>query len=909
MEKIYDPKLIERKWYDFWEQQNCFTSLEGTEAFCIMLPPPNVTGNLHMGHAFQHTIMDTFIRFNKMQNKRVLWQPGVDHAGISTQMVVEKQLAAQNIKRTSLSREEFVAKVWQWKEQYGDCIKQQMKRLGTFIDWSKERFTLDPKFNTAVKKVFINLYKEGLIYRGKKLINWDPVLQTAISDLEVTNQEIPGHLWYIKYPLVDSKEYVTIATTRPETLLGDVAVCVNPSDHRYKHLIGKQVVLPIVNKNIPIIADDYVDPTFGTGCVKITPAHDFNDYAIAMRHNLELINIFTKDIKLNENVPIAYQKLDKLAAREQILQELVAKNLLLKTEDITITVPKSSNTNVIVEPFLTDQWFIKMDELAKPAILAVQTGQIKFVPSEWANTYFEWLNNIKDWCISRQLWWGHQIPAWYDIDGNIYVGEDEQEVRINYKLASNIVLTQEQDVLDTWFSAALWPFVTLGWPEPTLDLQTFFPTNILVTGFDIIFFWVARMIMFSLKFTGKIPFHTVYITGLIQDQDGQKMSKTKGNVIDPIDLVDGISLQELLIKRTVGLMQPQLKNFIEQKTKQQFPNGINSYGTDALRFTFCAIATHNRHIKFELLRLDGYRNFCNKLWNAARFVLLHVENQSVELFINKPELLVNKWILSIWQKYKQNITNYFANYRLDLVSKELYEFVWNEYCDWYLEFSKTSINNQETKTTLIFILEETLRMLHPIMPYITEEIWQILRSHIKNNKIKILINCSYPINEPKLVDHSAEDTMQLVKKFIIAVRNIRGIMNIAPSVILPVVFINSNLVDLLNHQDLIKNLAKIKLIEISNQSTMKGAVTAVINQTEIWVPLQGLIDPTIETNRLNKEISKLAKQLAIVINKLSNPEYLHNAPAEIVEKEQQKRLELEATIDKLKISLQVIAEV
>ena len=921
MEKIYDPKSIERKWHDFWEQQNCFTVPDCKEAFCIILPPPNVTGNLHMGHAFQHTIMDALIRFNRMNNKAALWQPGMDHAGISTQMVVERQLAAQNIKRTDLSREEFVAKVWQWKEQSGGAIKQQMKRLGTLIDWSRERFTLEPHVCNAVKKVFVQLYQDGLIYKGKKLVNWDPILQTAISDLEVTTEEEPGNLWYIKYLLVDSEltleheNYLVVATTRPETLLGDVAVCVNPEDPRYKHLIGKQVILPIVNKTIPIIADNYADPNFGSGCVKITPAHDFNDNAIAMRHNLPLINIFTKAITLNANVPLEYQNLDKLTARQKILVDLEANNLLLKTENITSSVPKSSNTNAIVEPFLTDQWFIKMEELAKPAILAVNAGQIKFVPNDWANVYFEWLNNIKDWCISRQLWWGHQIPAWYDQAGNIYVAEDETAVRKIYQLADNVILTQDQDVLDTWFSAALWPFVTLGWPEQSIDLQKFFPTDVLVTGFDIIFFWVARMIMFSLKFTGKIPFSTVYIHGIIQDQDGQKMSKSKGNVIDPIDLVDGIGLSELLLKRTAGLMQPQLKKFIEQKTKQQFPDGINSYGTDALRFTFCNIATHSRHIKFELLRLEGCRNFCNKLWNAARFILLKIENQTFELseLFNcyKQISVVDQWILSIWQQYKKNIIEHFNNYRFDLASKELYEFIWNEYCDWYLELAKISIEQHTTRLTLVVVMEELLRALHPIMPYITEEIWQTLNANlVRINKLNInaLINHTYPKYEQELVNYNAEQSITLVKKFIIAVRNIRGTMNINPAVILPVVFINNNLENLLEHQDLIKKLAKINAIEISKDK-IKGAATAIVNQTEILVPLQGLIDREAETNRLHKEINKLEKQLSVANNKLNNPEYLSNAPASIVEKEQQKSLELQVTIDKLKNSLKVMLEV
>ncbi len=931
MEKIYDPNSIERKWYDFWEKTGCF-SVDGQdlvkdlnnsiEHFCIMLPPPNVTGNLHMGHAFQDTIMDLLIRFNKMQKKATLWQAGLDHAGISTQMVVEKQLAAQNIKRTDLTRKEFVDRVLEWKEKYGGVIKQQMKRLGTCIDWSREQFTLNPHFCSVVKKVFVELHKDGLIYRGKKLVNWDPILETAISDLEVTSEEIVGSLWYIKYPLEDQKNYLTIATTRPETLLGDVAVCVNPADPRYKDLIGKYVILPIVNKKIPIIADHHADPEFGTGCVKITPAHDFNDYAIAMRHNLPLINIFTPAIILNENTPKEYQNLDKLAARKKIVEDLETQNLLEKIEDITLTIPKSSNTNAIVEPYLTDQWFIKMEDLRKPAINAVKSGEIKFVPNDWTNIYLEWLNNIQDWCISRQLWWGHQIPAWYDKSGNIYVDVDEEAVRKNYQLSKDIVLTQDSDVLDTWFSSALWPFVTLGWPEETIDLKRFFPTNVLVTGFDIIFFWVARMIMFSLKFTGKVPFRTVYITGLIRDQDGQKMSKSKGNVIDPIDLVDGISLPELITKRTTGLMQPQLKNSIEQKTKQQFPNGISCYGTDALRFTFCAIATHGRHIKFELLRLDGYRNFCNKLWNAARFVLLHIEDQQFKLSelsnsYKNNSFVADQWILSLWQKYKANIVEHITNYRFDLASKELYEFIWNEYCDWYLELSKTILFNQNktieekhtTKLTLVFILEEILRALHPIMPYITEEIWQTLKNWLQfPNKPKVLINCEYPKFEQEFINNNAEQEIVLVKKFVMAIRNIRGSINIGPGVVLPVVLIKDNSENLLKNGDLIKILAKIGKIEISEQPKISGAATAIVNQTPIWVPLQGLIDPQVEINRLNKEINKLEKQLLITKNKLNNSEYVKNAPSAIVEKEQQKQLDLENTILKLQASMQVISE-
>ena len=957
MEKIYDPKSTESKWNNFLDENNCFAvnndsnKASDNSFFCIMLPPPNVTGNLHMGHAFQHTMMDVLVRFNIMQGKKVLWQPGLDHAGISTQMVVEKQLAAQNVKRTDLSREEFVGKVWEWKEKYGGVIIQQMKRLGTSIDWSLAKFTLDPDFSLAVKKVFIQLYREGLIYKGKKLINWDPNLQTAISDLEVVVEEIPGNLWYIKYPLKNNnttlnQEFITIATTRPETLLGDVAICVNPLDARYQHLIGKEVILPLVNKTIPIIGDSYVDLDFGTGCLKITPAHDPNDYAIAIRHNLPLINIFNKDLTLNKNVPKEYQGLSKLSARDKVLEDLKTKGLLLKEEACTINVPKSSNTNVIVEPLLTEQWFVNMKDLVVPAIDAVKTGEIKFVPEEWTTNYLEWLNNIQDWCISRQLWWGHQIPAWYDHKGNVYVGENVAEVKAYYSLPEELELIQDSDVLDTWFSAALWPFVTLGWQENTQKFKEFFPTNLLVTGFDIIFFWVARMIIFSLKFTGKIPFKTIYIHGIIQDQDGQKMSKTRGNVIDPIDLVDGISLDELIIKRTTGLMQPQYKKTIEQKTKQQFPKGINNFGTDALRFTFCAIATHNRHIKFELSRLEGYRNFCNKLWNAARFLLLHIEGQKFDLSsindLSNPnhqirELPELTWILSIWQTVISDFTEHLNNYRFDLASKDIYDFVWNEYCDWFLEFCKIRLfnvnENLETKHKIklisIYIFDKILKVLHLIMPYITEEIWHNLQEHIILNQdqkllnskssfkninynLTILLNQKFPVFNKKFINSNAEQTMLWVKNFITTIRNLRSTINLPNSVKLPVIFIENSLTDiekkyLLTNQDLIKAIAKLEKIIITDDlSSKNNAVIGIINQTEIWFLMDGLIDKQAELNRLTKEINKLNNQLVIINNKLNNPQYLQNAPLEVRSKEQQKQMELKVIIDKLTANLKAL---
>ena len=973
MEKIYDPKSIEAKWRHLWEEINCFTTYfqhnqdcsgdfvlsdniesikkskpTNQQNFCIMLPPPNVTGNLHMGHAFQHTIMDLLIRFRKMQGNNTLWQPGLDHAGISAQMVVERQLEARGIKRTDLPREEFVNKVWEWKEQYGSIIVEQMKRVGTAIDWSIARFTLDPDFSYAVKKVFIDLYNEGLIYKGKKLINWDPILQTAISDLEVVTEEFPGNLWYIKYLLADlnltdhhDNNYLTIATTRPETLLGDVAIAVNPNDNRYKNLIGKQAIIPLLNKQIPIIGDDYVDPNFGTGCLKITPAHDHNDYAIAIKHNLPLINIFTKNITLNDNVPLEYRGLDKLSARERVLQDLASQSLLIKVEDCVINIPKSTSTNSIVEPFLTDQWFMKMETLAKPAVDAVESGKIKIIPQEWTGNYLEWLNNIQDWCISRQLWWGHQIPAWYDNQNNIYVGYSETEIREKHNLSANVSLIQETDVLDTWFSAALWPFATLDWPKDRNHLAQFFPTNVLVTGFDIIFFWVARMVMLSLKFIGKVPFGTVYVHGIIQDQEGQKMSKTKGNVIDPIDLIDGITLPDLIKKRTSGLMQPHLRSAIENNTKKQFPKGINCFGTDALRFTFCSIATQSRHIKFDFIRLESCRNFCNKLWNAARFVFINLADSKIDLKslpknlieTNNQQCVTEKWILSIWQKAKQETIDHINNFRFDLASKALYEFVWNEYCDWYLEFAKYSVNQNSTfqsltnqsltKQVLIYILDELLKVLHPFMPYITEEIWQILKNHINsaattsNSVDDVLIKQQYPNYNEAFVDLYAEQSVGWIKKFITAVRNIRSSLNIAPGIKLSKVFVDAALNDLeknylTNHQQLIKDITKVEEIVVTDDlETKKLSIVGMIstNATEIWVPLAGLFDPKVQLERINKELNKLNKQLEIINNKLNNQDYLNNAPLEIVSKERNKKAELEEAINKLNDNLNNLGQI
>ncbi|HAO98009.1 MAG TPA: valine--tRNA ligase, partial [Gammaproteobacteria bacterium] len=676
-----------------------------------------------MGHAFQHTIMDVLTRYHRGKGEQTLWQPGTDHAGIATQMVVERQLAAQDITRHDVGREKFIEKIWDWKEHSGGTITSQMRRLGASVDWERERFTMDEGLSDAVHKVFIQLYNEGLIYRGKRLVNWDPVLHTAVSDLEVISTEEQGSLWHMRYPITDTNEIMVVATTRPETMLGDSAVAVHPEDKRYTHLIGKTIDLPLTDRKITIIADDYVDMEFGTGCVKITPAHDFNDYEMGQRHNLDVINILTDDAKINDTVKSAYAGMDRFDARKQMVKDLDDQGLLEKIEPHTLMVPRGDRTHSVIEPYMTDQWFVKVAPLAKPAIDAVKNGDIRFIPENWNKTYFNWMDNIQDWCISRQIWWGHRIPAWYDNDGNIYVADSLEEAQA--QAGEGVALRQDEDVLDTWFSSALWPFSTLGWPEKTPQLSRFYPTNVLVTGFDIIFFWVARMIMFGLKFAGDVPFKDIYITGLIKDGQGQKMSKSKGNVLDPIDLIDGISLDDLLVKRTQGMMQPEMAKKIKKQTQGEFPDGIPSFGTDALRFTFAALASFGRDIKFDLKRVEGYRNFCNKLWNASRFVLMKLEGDNID---TKASLSTSdEWILSRLQATKLNVEKHLKDYRLDLMSHELYEFVWHDYCDWYLELSKPLLADDKTKAgtqaTLLKVLNEILTLLHPIIPFITEEIY------------------------------------------------------------------------------------------------------------------------------------------------------------------------------------------
>lgn len=919
MEKTYQPDQIEAKWYPTWENKGYFEPQGHGKAYCIMLPPPNVTGSLHIGHAFQDSLMDALIRYHRMMGYQTLWQPGTDHAGIATQMVVERQLNEKGISKHDLTRADFVNKVWEWKAESGNTITRQMRRLGASPAWSKERFTMDEGLSHAVREVFIRLYDESLIYRGKKLVNWDPKLQTAVSDLEVISEEEDGFLWYIKYPIANQSGYLTVATTRPETMLGDAAVAVHPEDPRYKRLIGQKIQLPLSERLIDIIADDTVDPEFGTGCVKITPAHDFNDYEIGKRHGLSLINIFDKTAKLNKNVPHIYQGLNRFVARERIVQDLKQKGLLEKIEPHKLKIPRGDRSNEIVEPLLTDQWFVSAKTLAGDAIRVVRDGQIKFVPENWANTYFDWMENIQDWCISRQLWWGHRIPAWYDKDGNVYVGSSEENVRKKYNLGQLEVLQQDEDVLDTWFSAALWPFSTLGWPDETDALKTFYPTNVLVTGFDIIFFWVARMIMMGLKFTGKVPFHTVFVTGLIQDAEGQKMSKSKGNIIDPLDLIDGISLEKLLTKRTTGLMQPQMANSIKQATQKAFPNGIAAYGTDALRFTCCALASTGRHIRFDVARVEGNRNFCNKLWNAARFVMMQTEGQPFAENL-KNRSLADQWIWSQLQKTIQAIHHYFETYRFDLAAQALYEFTWDIYCDWYLEFSKTILNNaaesdevkMATRYTLLSVLEQLLRLMHPMMPFITEEIWQRLPEAIKPAQAESIMIQPFPKADRNLINEQAESQVQFIKQLTMQIRTVRGEMNISPAEKLPILLKNatSEQVRFIQEQSsLIQALAKVVSIEfLSENDTPPISATTLLDKIEIFLPMAGFINKEAELKRLEKELGKIDADLTKCLTKLNNPSFRDKAPEEVVTQEKERVKLMELAQEKLKAQVKKIEQ-
>ncbi len=913
MEKTYNPELIEQKYRDLWEQGDLFSSKVNSaskDSYSIVLPPPNVTGSLHMGHAFQHTIMDVYTRYNRSKGKQTLWQPGTDHAGIATQMVVERQLGLENISRHDLGREKFTEKVWDWKSKSGGTITSQMRRIGTSVDWERERFTMDEPLSKAVQKVFIDLYNEGLIYRGKRLVNWDPVLLTAVSDLEVISTEEQGFLWHIRYQVSDSDEVLVVATTRPETMFGDTAVAIHPEDPRYQHLIGKFISLPLSDRKIPIIADDYVDMEFGTGCVKITPAHDFNDYEIGQRHSLEIINILTDDASININAPDKYQGLDRFDARKEVVKDLESQNLIEKIDPHTLMVPRGDRTNSIIEPYMTDQWFVKVKPLAGPAIDAVKNGDIRFVPENWNKTYFNWMENIEDWCISRQIWWGHRIPAWYDKEGKFYVANNLEEAQA--QAGVGVDLDQDEDVLDTWFSSALWPFSTLGWPEKTPELSRFYPTSVLVTGFDIIFFWVARMIMFGLKFAKDVPFKDIYITGLIKDGNGQKMSKSKGNVLDPIDLIDGISLNDLLEKRTQGMMQPKLAEKIQKQTKKEFPDGIPAFGTDAIRFTFAALASFGRDIKFDLKRVEGYRNFCNKLWNASRFVLINLESKSIN--VNAELSNQDKWILSRLQHTKIEVEKHLADYRLDLMSQTLYEFVWHDYCDWYLELSKPLLENSKTKqgceATLLKVLSETLVLLHPIIPFITEEIFEQSQK-LHSSSDEKLISQAFPEPEEALFNSKVESEIEWLKEFILGIRKIRGEMNISPGKPLQCFIKSFNSKDkdyIENNKSIIFTLAKldsVELIEV-NEEEPESAIT-LVGEMKILIPLAGLIDKDAEKDRLNKEIDKLIKLKAQFSGKLNNKKFLSGAPEAVVKKEQDKLATVEKALQDMESQFKKIS--
>lgn len=895
MDKAYDPESIETNWYNHWEKNNYFSPKDEGMPYCIMLPPPNVTGSLHMGHAFQQTLMDILIRYHRMNNSDTLWQCGTDHAGIATQMVVERQLQQKNISRHALGREKFIEEIWKWKENSGNAISNQSRRLGTSMDWINECFTMDEGLSGAVREVFVKLYNQGLIYRGKRLVNWDPVLHTAISDLEVISEEENGHLWHIRYPLkksVDGFDHVVVATTRPETMLGDAAVAVHPDDERYQNLIGKEILLPLADRIIPIVADNYVDPEFGSGCVKITPAHDFNDYEVGERHNLEKINIFTIDAAINEQAPKKYQGLDRFEARKQILADLKEKDLLGKTEDHKLMIPRGDRSNAIVEPYLTDQWYVKVKPLAEPAIKAVEDGSIKFVPKNWEKTYFEWMRNIEDWCISRQLWWGHRIPAWYDDKGNIFVGHSEKEVREKNKLGE-INLKQDEDVLDTWFSSSLWPFSTLGWPEKNKRLEKFYPTNVLVTGFDIIFFWVARMIMMGLNFTGKPPFKEVYIHGLVRDADGQKMSKSKGNVLDPLDLIDGIGLEDLVSKRTTGLMQTHLTEKIEKSTRKHFPKGIAPYGTDSLRFAFASLATQGRDIRFEIGRIEGYRNFCNKIWNATRFVMMNIESQNIDVNDDKKIFgLTERWIISRLSNTLAATHEGIKTYRFDLASQALYDFIWNEYCDWYLEFSKTTLNDETiseeekrgTLHTLVHILETLLRGLHPFMPFITEELWQRISPILNKNSETIMLE-TYPSENEFKRNKDIDEQIDWVKLFIMGIRRIRSERDISPGKKLTVLAKGGTKNEsewLNNNKAFIQTLGKLEEIQ-TTENEISDAAMALAGEMTLLVPLADLINPEEEYNRINTIMGNLKKEKMQLTTKLENKDFVDRAPKDVVE--------------------------
>ncbi len=932
METTYNPNTIEKSWYQHWENKGYFAPQGNGVPYTIMIPPPNVTGSLHMGHAFQQSVMDALIRYHRMKGNKTLWQAGMDHAGIATQMVVERKLVEKEGKtRYDLGREEFTKKVWSWKEESGGMITQQMRRLGNSVNWAEERFTMDEGFTKAVKTAFVKLYEDGLAYRGKRLVNWDPQLQTAISDLEVENKDKKGHLWYFRYPLAEDaktaegKDYLVVATTRPETMLGDSAVAVHPEDKRYQSIIGKKIQLPLTGRKIPVVADDYVDKTFGTGCVKITPAHDFNDYELGKRHQLPLISIMTKqgaianvaqvshfDGSSNNNIdttlPVAFCGLDRFAARKVIIEEFDKQGLLEKTADHTLKVPYGDRSGVVIEPLLTDQWFIKAKVLAEPNVQAVEDGKITFVPKQYENMYFAWMRNIQDWCISRQLWWGHRIPAWYDEAGNVYVAKSEEALRKKYHLDDSVTLTQDNDVFDTWFSSALWTFASLGWPDDTEQLKTFHPTDVLVTGFDIIFFWVARMMMMSMYFVRdengepQVPFKKVYMHGLIRDEQGQKMSKSKGNVLDPLDMIDGIDLESLVNKRCGNMMQPQMAEKIAKRTRKQFPKGIAPHGADALRYTLYSLASTGRDINWDMNRLEGYRNFCNKLWNASRYVLMNTEGHDCSKNSGNIANIVNQWVLQRLKRTIEKTHKAIENFRLDHASQALYEFVWNDYCDWYLELSKPILRDEDTDSadlqytrfTLVFVLDNILKLLHPMMPFITEEIWQKVKV-LTGNTADSLMTQPYPeVNDIQFVctAERAEKDISWLQGIICAVRNIRRDMNIAPGKPLELLLKNATNEDrlrLANSKILLHKLGKISTIDcVDEQDNLPLCTTQLVGTLEVMVPMADFIDKHAEITRLNKELAKINGEIKRLSGKLSNDKFRARAPSEVVAKEQRK---------------------
>ncbi|WP_434526046.1 valine--tRNA ligase [Photorhabdus asymbiotica] len=949
LDKTYNPKEIEQPLYTHWEKNGYFKPNGDTsrESFCIVIPPPNVTGSLHMGHAFQQTIMDTMIRYQRMQGKNTLWQSGTDHAGIATQMVVERKIAAEEGKtRHDYGRDAFIDKIWQWKAESGGTITNQMRRLGNSVDWERERFTMDEGLSNAVKEAFVRLYQENLIYRGKRLVNWDPKLHTAISDLEVENREVKGSMWHLRYPLADGaktaegKDYLIVATTRPETMLGDTGVAVNPEDPRYKDLIGKEIILPLVNRRIPIIGDEHADMEKGTGCVKITPAHDFNDYEVGKRHALPMINIMTLDGNIRDeaevfdtngevsdiyssDIPAEYRGMERFAARKAMVAEFEKLGLLVEIKAHDLTVPYGDRGGVVIEPMLTDQWYVRAAPLAKVAIEAVENGDIQFVPKQYENMYYSWMRDIQDWCISRQLWWGHRIPAWYDAEGNVYVGRSEEEVRRENNLSANIILNQDEDVLDTWFSSGLWTFSTLGWPEQTEALKTFHPTDVLVSGFDIIFFWIARMIMMTMHFikdeNGKpqVPFKTVYMTGLIRDEEGQKMSKSKGNVIDPLDMVDGIALEDLLEKRTGNMMQPQLAEKIRKRTEKQFPTGIEAHGTDALRFTLAALASTGRDINWDMKRLQGYRNFCNKLWNASRFVLMNTEGQDCgqnggEMVLS----LADRWILAEFNQTVKAYREALDTYRFDMAANILYEFTWNQFCDWYLELSKPAINKgseaevRGARHTLIEVLEGLLRLAHPIIPFITETIWQRVKV-VKGIEADTIMLQPFPEFDQEKTDELALNDLEWIKEAIIAVRNIRAEMNIAPGKPLEVLLRNADadaqrrVAENLNFIQAMGRLSSVTLLSAGEKAPV--SVTKLIDGAEVLIPMAGLVDKEAELNRLDKEIEKLDKEIGSIEGKLSNEGFVSRAPEAVVAKERERLASCNTSKEKLLAQKETIA--